>query len=522
MNFERAMNMSRLKQINKLITTFLVAIIINPLSVSAQTEVYTFLSSSNTGALGWSLKPAGDVNGDGIVDIIAGDPEDSTSIGEAKVFSGANGSELYSFNGQSGNDLFGWSVNGGRDVNNDGYDDIIVGAYQNDAVATDSGNVKVYSGFDGSQLISINGDSADTYFGYSVALIEDLNGDSKDELLCGAIQDTVRPGTVYIRSGADGTAINSVTGEFAGEDFATSVEEIGDVNDDGISDFIVGTVGGNAHGALTGRATIFSGADRSELFNFDGENGNDRFGTSVSGAGDVNADGTPDVIVGAIFEDTNGSNAGAAYVYSGSNGSLLYTFYGDSANDNFGYSVSGAGDIDKDGYADLIVGAHFDDNSASDAGSARIFSGRDGSAIVTINGQGAGDRFGFSVSGLGDVTNDGYPEIMVGAPEEDLNGKRGVVRVYSFEGFDFCPNDNNKTLPGDCGCGTEDVDENNNQVSDCLSDDTPAQNLVKKIKKFNTKIKKAKKSGNSKLIKKLKKKRKDAKDDLKEIQDRHS
>jgi hypothetical protein len=104
-----------------------------------------------------------------------------------------------------------------------------------------------------------------------------------------------------------------------------------------------------------------------------GDSANDWFGTSVSGAGDVNNDGFDDLIVGASEDDTNGSNSDSARAFSGATGAILYTFNGDSAGDNFGISVSGAGDVNNDGFDDLIVGAPTDDNKGGNFGSARVF-----------------------------------------------------------------------------------------------------------------------------------------------------
>ena len=111
------------------------------------------------------------------------------------------------------------------------------------------------------------------------------------------------------------------------------------------------------------------------LYTFDGDSPYDLFGRSVSGAGDVNNDGYDDLIVGASDDDNNGDLSGSARVYSGLDGSILYTFNGDSADDRLGRSVSGAGDVNNDGYDDLIAGAYYDDNNGAYSGSARVFSG---------------------------------------------------------------------------------------------------------------------------------------------------
>jgi hypothetical protein len=108
-----------------------------------------------------------------------------------------------------------------------------------------------------------------------------------------------------------------------------------------------------------------------------GDSAGDELGFSVSGAGDVNGDGRADLIVGVPFDDNSGAGSGgSARVFSGLDGSILYTFYGDSGGDEFGISVSGAGDVNGDGYADLIVGARADDNNGDSSGSARVFSGQ--------------------------------------------------------------------------------------------------------------------------------------------------
>lgn len=129
-----------------------------------------------------------------------------------------------------------------------------------------------------------------------------------------------------------------------------------------------------ATGSILAVATLFAAGAQAQttLYTFNGDSAFDLFGLSVSGAGDVNGDGFADLIVGAFRDDNNGDRSGSARVFSGLDGSVLYTFNGDSAFDWFGISVSGAGDVDGDGCADLIVGAYRDDNNGSESGSARV------------------------------------------------------------------------------------------------------------------------------------------------------
>ena len=211
------------------------------------------------------------------------------------------------------------------------------------------------------------------------------------------------------------TLIPTAYGDSAGDTFGYSVAGAGDVNQDGYDDVIVGAYRDDDNGSSSGSARVLSGVDGSILYTFYGDSGGDYFGWSVDGAGDVNQDGYDDLIVGARNDDDNGSSSGSARVLSGFDGAILYTFYGDSVGDLFGYSVAGAGDINSDGYSDLVVGAYGDDDNGSSSGSARVLSGFDGAILYTFYGDSVGDLFGWSVDGAGDVDQDGFGDVIVGA-----------------------------------------------------------------------------------------------------------
>ena len=294
------------------------------------------------------------------------------------MFSGADGSVLYTFNGDSAGDDFGISVSGAGDVNGDGVADFIVGAPRDDNNGIDSGNARVFSGSDGSVLHNFDGDSEGEFFGWSVSGAGDVNGDGFDDLIVGAIRD-------------------------------------------------------DENGIESGSASVLSGSDGAVLYIFDGDSAFDNFGQSVSGAGDVNGDGFDDLIVGAFLDNNNGSDSGSARVFSGIDGSILYTFDGNSNNDRLGDSVSGAGDVNGDGFADLIVGAPRDDNNGDRSGSATVFSGFDGSVLYNFNGDSTNDSFGDSVSGVGDVNGDGIADFFVSASRQLgglQGGGNGYVRVF--------------------------------------------------------------------------------------------
>ena len=330
---------------------------------------------------------------------------------------------------------FGFSVADAGDVDRDGVRDLIVGAFKDDTYGTDAGWAAVYSGATGATLHTWYGAHSGDEFGRCVAGAGDVDADGHADLLVGAaLEDSngIEAGAAYVLSGRTGVQVRALYGDAARDRFGVSLASLGDLDQDGAADFAVGAYRDDPNGTDSGSVRVFSGRTGATLFTVNGDSAYDYLGWSLANAGDVDGDSFADLIVGAYLDDHAASDAGSAYVHSGRDGSLLRALHGDHADDWFGQSVAGAGDLDHDGHADLLVGAPSDDTRGADCGAAFVFSGADGSLLRAAYGDAAGDRLGFAVAGLGDVDGDGYDDLAFGAPLRDARGlDSGAVQVQS-------------------------------------------------------------------------------------------
>ena len=358
---------------------------------------------------------------------------------------------VYTFTGEAGGDRLGVSVASAGDVNNDGFDDLIVGANHKDAGAPDAGRAYVFSGLNGDTLYVFTGEAGGDLFGSSVATAGDVNNDGFDDLIVGAHGNNAGAsdaGRAYVFSGQTGDTLYVFTGEAEADNFGNSVASAGDVNNDGFDDIIVGALLNSAGGEFAGRAYVFSGQTGDTLYVFTGEATGDLLGSSVASAGDVNNDGFDDVIVGARLHDAGGENAGVAYVFSGLNGDTLHVLIGETEHDWFGHSVASAGDVNNDGFDDLLVGAFRYNGGSFDNGRAYVFCGQSGDLIYVFTGEAGNDEFGNSVASAGDVNNDGFDDLIVGAFRYNADGSDNG-RAYVYNTLDLSCVGNRGDLNGD-------------------------------------------------------------------------
>lgn len=399
-----------------------------------------------------------------------------TSLAEASL----------TFWGEDIGDWSGYSVSPAGDVNNDGYSDILIGApYAGLGGPKGPGKAYLVLGRPRSEWpddhidlqaneTSFVGPATRSMTGRQNYTAGDVNGDGFDDFLVTTWKYHDQRGKTYLYLGRpDATwgqdwAVGQADASFTGEDsldrsgwFATTA---GDVNGDGYDDFIIAAVGDEEGGGyragqvylILGRAAANWGRDMDLGLadaSFLGEAEGDVAGRSVAPAGDVNDDGYDDFLIGAIYSDDGGVDAGQGYLILGRQAAdwgMDYSlagadasFIGEVAGDEIGRRVMGAGDVNSDGFDDLLFGASYNDQSAVDAGKAYLVLGRDAAdwgmdyslslAEASFLGEGAGDQAGRRVSNAGDVNDDGYDDFLIGAPDNDRGGVGGGA-AYLFYG----------------------------------------------------------------------------------------
>ncbi|MGH9869038.1 MAG: FG-GAP-like repeat-containing protein [Candidatus Polarisedimenticolia bacterium] len=417
---------------------------------------WTVLGAQGGANFGISVGTAGDVNGDGFADVVVGAylyDNGQTNEGRAFVYHGSpTGPQATAAWTAESNEpfaSFGFSVATAGDVNGDGYDDVIVGATRHENGQEDEGGAWVYlgsaAGLAASAAWSVESDLEYSRLGGSVGTAGDVNGDGYADIIVsarffGEAQSDRGKAYVYHGSpiGPSPVANWSVVGSQNNQQFGSSVGTAGDVNADGYSDVIVGSSGTNSAFVFHGSATGLPGPAAWTAVN---AQAGAWFGTAAKTAGDVNGDGYSDVIVGAYSFDNGQTDEGGAFVYHGSPAGLspapAWTAEADQPGAAFGIDVEGAGDVNGDGYSDVIVGAPLYDNIESAEGRAYVYlgspTGLATGAVWTAESDQTAANIGRSVGGAGDVNNDGYDDVIIGAPVfDDTQADEG--RVYLFLG----------------------------------------------------------------------------------------
>ncbi len=361
---------------------------------------------------GWAVSELRDVNGDGVTDVVIGEVNGGSKLrGRVWVYSGRSGHLLFHRSGRAG-EQNGYAIADAGDVNGDGVPDVISGA---PGRAKAIGRAYVYSGATGRTIARLRGHRHGDAFGAAVSGAGDVNGDGVPDLLVGAPGNGATAGHAYVISGRTHHVIRVLSAHRRGDEFGAGTAHTADLNGDGVDDLIVGASGARpGHGAVY----VYSGRTGVRLFRIHGERGNVAFGQFfVAGVGDVNRDGVPDVYVGDYGSNNAGKAGGFAAVYSGRDGARLHAWRG-AAGEGMGPGRS-AGDVNGDGVPDIIVGNYTSSDGAPAAGKVQVFSGATGKRLRAITSTTPNENLGFDAVGIGDTNGNGTPDFLVSAANRD-------------------------------------------------------------------------------------------------------
>lgn len=437
---------------------------------SSQTQTETsnvpswfYESDQAAASLGYSINNAGDVNGDGYEDILVGAPKydgGTHKAGALFAFYGSAGGlspwPSWIFAGDQTGADFGFSVAAAGDVNNDGFADIVVSAPGYNGDQSREGRVYGFygtpTGLPATPDWQIESNLVEAYLGWSVASAGDVNNDNYDDVIVGAKWATdsfTNEGMVQLYLGSAAGLSNAPSwtryGGQTGASLGTAVSGAGDLNDDNYDDILVGAPLHNGSQDDAGQVLIFCGNSSGILGEpcqtISGSKLEERLGEAIAGAGDVNNDGTSEIIIGAPGQDT-------ARLYSGLNTTPIWTAVSDQNNTQFGSAVH-LRDINGDSYDDLIVGAFTYSADQATEGKIFVYYGSLTGATITPSWTAEGNKaeaeFGFSV-GASDVDGDGQAELLVGCPnyrkETELRG-----RAFLFEAIPGSQTTNTIFLP---------------------------------------------------------------------------
>jgi len=436
--------------------------------------------NQNSALFGYAVSTAGDVNADGYADVLIGAPyyDNGGQFDEGRAYlylgsaAGLANAPAWTAETNQSSSLFSWSVGGGGDVNGDGFDDVIVGAWLYDNVQFDEGRAFVYygsaTGLEANAAWTAEDDQSSSFLGYSVAMAGDVNGDGFDDVIAGAYAwDNVQfdEGRAMVWHGsATGLASSPSWVTEPNQSsalFGYSVAGAGDVNGDGFDDVIVGAPLYESGGQFDeGSAFVYlgsaTGLGTTPAWTAESNINAAQSSFYVASAGDVNADGYDDVITGAPFLGNGSNYEGRASVYLGSATGLaaapVWTFEAGAPYQYVGWSVGSAGDVNNDGFDDVVAGSLYWDAGTLDEGAALVFLGTatgpsTNADFIVDSGQGY-SYFGSAVASAGDVDGDGFDDLLVGARYYD-NVEFDEGRAYLYRGTCADPIDSDGDSVGD-------------------------------------------------------------------------
>jgi hypothetical protein len=432
-------------------TTRMLALTATTLLTSIATADTTTLTTTNPvggGEYGDSVALIGDINNDGYPDVMVGAPDEDVpgtdEAGRVYIYSGRNGSLIRTHTSPTP-EIVGWYgevVLGLPDINSDGRPDYAIAAPNQGSGV--EGDLYVYSGATGGQIYHLDGWYYRT-FG-ELSLVPDCTGDGVSDLAVG-YSGVGNYANVRVYNAKTGVLWKTLTSPIPSGDpssFGTAVAGLPDVTGDGKGDIAVGSPDAAPSGAAgAGRVYVFNGVTGLlyDTISSTDSQADGRFGSSVAGITDISGDGRGDIIIGADNEmvDGAGVTCGQVHVHSGATGNWIRTLNSTDpeSGGDFGFAVASCADISGDGLPDIIVGAPQEDVSATERGRCYTFKASDGSLIDEFTAPGTNaERFGDSVSAAFDVNKDGKSDLIVGAPSTDVGAFAAAGTAYLYRPID--------------------------------------------------------------------------------------
>ena len=336
---------------------------------------------------------------------------------------------IHKWIGEAAGDQFGWTARRVGDLDQDGITDFITTAPTHNRGA---GKVYVYSSKTGKLLHQVAGKKG-ARLGNSAVGLGDVNGDKVPDFIAGAPQANGN-GAAFVYSGKDASVIHSLAGSTPGGQFGYEVSELGDINGDGTPDFLVGAMTGDGKVKKSGIAFVYSGKDATKLFELKGEQAGDNFGNAAAAA----KVGKGEFLLAIGAQNSGAGNRGQVYVYSVKDAKpqLKFKIQGDKNSVNLGQMfISFPGDLNRDGVPDVYASDFSDNTSARGGGKVVVHSGADGKELLAIHGTVAGEGLGTSPSDAGDVDGDGIGDLVIGAwQNREGAASGGKVYLYSAAG----------------------------------------------------------------------------------------